>query len=152
MNDKSTAKSRSVYVIYYAGCPITWSSELQTEIALSSTESEYICLSEALRTAIPLMRILDELQRRNYPLPSTQSTINCTLFEDNDGAAELAKVPKMRPRTRHLNTKYHHFREFVKQGRILIQRVDTLDQVADVFTKPLPSDLFVKFRKLLLGW
>jgi len=43
-----TARSRHGYIIMYAGCPITWASQLQTEIALSSIESEFIGLSMAL--------------------------------------------------------------------------------------------------------
>jgi len=46
--DATTAKSRSGYVILYAGCPLIWASKLQTEIALSSTEAEYIALSQSL--------------------------------------------------------------------------------------------------------
>ena len=54
-HDNSTARSRSGHVIMYAGCPLVWASKLQTEIALSTTESEYISLSTALREIIPLM-------------------------------------------------------------------------------------------------
>jgi hypothetical protein len=42
--------------------------------------------------------------------------VHCKVFEDNEGAIEIAKVPKMRPRTKHLNIKYHHFREEVRKG------------------------------------
>lgn len=55
MNDRDTSRSRHGYVITYLGVPISWASQLQTEIALSSTESEYIGLSTALRKVIPLM-------------------------------------------------------------------------------------------------
>jgi hypothetical protein len=55
MNDPSTAKSRTGYVISYQGCPITWASKLQTEVVLSTTESEYVGLSDSLRIAIVLM-------------------------------------------------------------------------------------------------
>jgi hypothetical protein len=64
-DDPSTAKSRSGYVINYAGCPIAWASKLQTIIALSSTEAEYVSLSEALRDTIPLMD-----QTHQYQVPS----------------------------------------------------------------------------------
>ena len=50
--------SRTGYVIMYAGCPITWSSKLQTEIALSTTESEYIALSTAMREVIPFLNLM----------------------------------------------------------------------------------------------
>ena len=55
--DATTAKSRSGYVITYAGCPLLWASKMQTEIALSSTEAEYIALSQALREVIPITEL-----------------------------------------------------------------------------------------------
>ena len=53
--------SRTGFVIMYAGCPIHWMSKLQTEIALSTTEAEYIALSQALRDVIPMMALLAEI-------------------------------------------------------------------------------------------
>ena len=54
-HDASNVLSRTGYLIYYAGCPIHWSSKMQSEIALSTAESEYIALSQAMRETIPLM-------------------------------------------------------------------------------------------------
>ena len=53
--------SRTGFVICYAGCPIIWSSKLQTEIALSTTEAEYIAMSKALREALPVQRLAKEI-------------------------------------------------------------------------------------------
>ena len=64
----------------------------------------------------------------------------------------MAKVPKMRPRTRHLNIKYHHFQEHVRRGQIKVHAVDTKKQIADIFTKALAKDDFVRHRKSILGW
>ena len=75
--------------------------------------------------------------------------IHCKAFEDNTGALELSLVPKMRPRTRHINNVYHHFRQIVRDGLI---RIGTEDQVADIFTKPLSLDVFMKHRKSFLGY
>ena len=74
------------------------------------------------------------------------------LFEDNRGAYELAKAPKMRPRTKHIAIKYHHFREHVSNNTIRIHPIGTKDQVADIFTKGLACDQFQFLRKLLCGW
>ena len=60
--------------------------------------------------------------------------------------------PEVSPRTKHIALKYHHFRGHVKNGDIQIERVDTKDQIADIFTKPLFSNIFKKLRKLLMGW
>jgi hypothetical protein len=152
MTDPSTAKSRTGYIVSYGGCPVIWASKLQTEVVLSSTESEYVGLSESLRVAIVMMNLLNEMKAFGVPISKTTPTVFCKLFEDNAGAIHLAKVPKMRPRTRHINQKYHHFREWVKSGLIDILPIDTLEQPADLLTKPLDLSSFVKFRRLIMGW
>ena len=81
-----------------------------------------------------------------------QPKVHCKVFEDNAGAIEMTRVPKMRPRTKHINIKYHHFRESVRKGDVLVQAVSTNNQVADIFTKPLPAESFVKFRQAILNW
>ncbi len=58
----------------------------------------------------------------------------------------------MRPRTKHLNIKYHHFREEVKKGTISIYHVSTEEQIADIFTKALGESLFMKLRERMMGW
>jgi hypothetical protein len=150
--DASTARSRSGSAILYAGCTISCSSKLQTEIALSSTESEYIALSQTLREVIPLMRLVNELNNAGFEIPGEIPRVHCKAFEDNSGALEMAQTPKLIPRTKHLNIKYHHFREAVQNGEVSIRPINTLDQVADIFTKPLGVQLFLKFCKILMGW
>jgi len=95
---------------------------------------------------------MKEAQARKLPVHAVSPTVHCRLFEDNSGAIEIAKVPKMRPRTKHLNIKYHHFRSFVQDGSVSVHHVGTADQIADIFTKPLNLELFQKHRKALLGW
>ena len=58
----------------------------------------------------------------------------------------------MRPRTKHIAIKYHHFREWVKNGTITITRVDTKEQEGDIFTKPFPEDQFELLREKFMGW
>jgi hypothetical protein len=152
MEDPSTAKSRTGYDISYGGCPIIWASKLQTKVVLSSTESEYVGLSESLCVMIVMMNLLNELKAFGIPITKTILTVFCKLFEDNAGAVHLATVPNMRPRTRHINQKYHHFREWVKSGLIAVLPINTLDQPADLLTKPLDLSSFVKFHKAIMGW
>ena len=151
-DDPNTAKSRLAYHIMYNGCLIYWSSKLQTEVALSTTEAEYICLSQSLRTTISLMRLFRELEKKIPGFKTPKPLVRCTAFEDNSGAIELAKAPKLRPRTKHINIKYHHFRDAVGKGDIKIEKIDTKDQLADIGTKPLSAKPFKKLRKRLMGW
>jgi hypothetical protein len=151
-DDPSTAKSRSGYVITYGNSPILWGSKLQTCIALSTTEAEYVALSQSLRDTIPIMNLLQELKDQGFHEENLKPTVHCKAFEDNTGALELSKVPKMRPRTKHINNIYHHFRSFVREKLISISHISTDDQIGDMFTKPLQQNLFLKHRKRLMGF
>jgi hypothetical protein len=151
-DDPNTARSRMGYVITYAGCPMHWASKMQTEIALSTTEAEYIALSQAMREVLPIIWLLEEARQRGIPVLSVKTKVHCKVFEDNAGAIEIANVPKMRPRTKHLNIKYHHFREEVRKGTISIYHARTEDQIADIFTKPLAETPFMKHRERIQGW
>jgi hypothetical protein len=152
IEDPTTARSRSGYVIRYCGCPITWRSKLQTEVALSTTEAEYVALSQSLREVIPIMNLLQEPKDKHINVHHVKPIIRCTVFEDNAGALELANVPKMRARTKHINSKYHHFRSFVSRSIVSVIKCHTTDQLADNFTKPTTLVLFLKHRKGLMGW
>ena len=79
-NDRDTAHSRHGYFIMYAGCPIVWKSQLQTEIALSSTESEYTGLSYALQEAIHMMEILKEMKGYGFPVTEPNTKVHCCVF------------------------------------------------------------------------
>ena len=150
--DRDTARSRHGYFIMYAGCPIIWKSQLQTEIAMSSTESEYTGLSYALRDAIPIMELLKEMSQQGIEVRSTQAKIHCKVFEDNSGALEMAKNHKYRPRTKHLNVKLHHFRDYVMRKEISINSISTTDQLGDYLTKPVNEQILTKHRLLIMGW
>jgi hypothetical protein len=123
--DAMAAKSRTGFIITYTGCPITWGSKIQREAALSLTESEYIAMSESFRVLLPMMDLLEEAKTMGVPMQMGAPAIHCKTFEDNSGALQLARLPKMRPGTRHINVKYHHFHEAVAKGRITVHHVST---------------------------
>jgi hypothetical protein len=138
----STAKSQSRWIIFYAGCPISWTFKLQSQIALSTTKAEYITMSQALRDIIPIINLLQEMRERNFKVICIKPCVYCNIFEDNAEALELARLPKLRPRTKHINACYHHFGKHVQKGLIKIFPIDTKDQVADAFTKALAQNDF----------
>ena len=153
VSNVDTAKSRHGYCLTYAGCPICWKSQLQPHIALSSSESEYIGLSCALREAIPAIHLLEEMETHGLLRLPARTKIHCKVFEDNVGALEMAREHKYRPRTKHMHIKYHHFRSYVESRQISIHHIGTHDQFADIMlTKPLPLDSFSKHRLTLMGW
>jgi hypothetical protein len=151
--DPSTAKSRTGYVITYGGCPMVWASKLQREVALSTTEAEYNALSESLREVIQLMQLLEETkQTLKWATTKKPPLVHCKVFEDNSGALEMGRLPKMRPRTKHICVRMHHFREHVRQGRISLHKIPSRLQLADIATKPQPVALFQEQRESLLQW
>jgi len=84
MNDPNTARSRMGYTICYAGCPMIWASKMQTEIALSSTEAEYIALSQSMREVLPIMWLLEEAQKKGIKVNAKPCKVHCKVFEDNE--------------------------------------------------------------------
>jgi histone deacetylase 1/2 len=143
--------SRSGYFLSYAGCPIYWSSKMQTEIALSTAESEYIALSSALREVIPFMILLTELSVI-FDITLPKPKVYCKVFEDNESCIAMATKNRFSPRTKHIALKYHHFRQYVDDGRIIVESINTKEQTADLLTKPLDTGLFEYLRRKLMGW
>jgi hypothetical protein len=151
--DCDTVRSHHGYLISYAGCPLTWKSQLQTEIALSSTESEYTGMSYALkRDAIPMIKNLKEMKAYGFPIDTAQANVHCGVFKDNSGVVEIAKHRKFRPRTKHLNVKLHHFRDFVDRNEISIHPISTTLQPADFLTKALSRFLLERHHFTVMGW
>ena len=75
-NNPENVLSRTGFVIFYAGCPILWSSKLQTEIALSTAEAEYIALSSAMREVIPLIGLLEDISK-TFTVNKNKPIISC---------------------------------------------------------------------------
>eukprot|EP01082_Thalassiosira_pseudonana_P014670 g13359.t1 g13359 contig8:485418-487020(-) len=88
--DPSTAKSRGGWIVFYAGCPIIWASKLQTQVALSRQNT-----SQCLWHVIPIMELVREMKNRKFEVICTEPLVYCKVFEDNSGALELARLPKL---------------------------------------------------------
>ena len=127
-------RGQVAFGVIHLGIPIYWASQMQTICAFSTAEAEYIGLSASARCAIAISYLLEEINRKFVTIDAVPK-FACTMFEDNTVALEIANVPKMRPRTRHINVSYHFFRSEVEAGRIRIVSVDTASQRADVLTK-----------------
>jgi hypothetical protein len=159
VNNRSRVHSTftSHYVILYQGCPIHWGSKLQTEIALSTTEAEYIALSMGARELIPIRHLLRELLLRSplkhLPQHKSGSLSPSTIYEDNASCIAVAtKEVHHKPRTKHIALKYHHFKDYLYSGAVCIVKVPTASNLADIFTKPLTQVLHERLRKSMMGW
>ena len=150
-SDPATAQSRHGYVLQYCGIPLLWASQLQTIIALSTTEAEYVGMSKALQDTLPVIWILEEMKELGFPVHTTHAQVHCRVFQENSGAIEIANNPKYCPRTKHINQRFHFFRSHVGK-HITVHPINTADQVADTFTKPLPEAAFLRHHLSLQGW
>jgi hypothetical protein len=84
--DPVCVKSRTGYCLTFGGCPVIWVSKLQTEIALSTTEAEYIALSQSMRDLIPMRRLLQETGTALAVDINKTAMLHSTVFEVNNGA------------------------------------------------------------------
>ena len=121
----------SGYVFLMNGAAISWGSKKQTDVALSSTESEYIALAEAAREAIWLCNLLKGIEFE-HPQPTR-------LFGDNSGSLAIAKNPQYHKRTKHFDTRHHYIRQRVYSGEVEVEYCPTAKMTADILTKPLPK-------------
>ena len=145
------------------GCPLLWVSKLQTQIALSTMESEYIALSQSMRDLIAIREVLKEIHKlvldskmkiayQSHSKAFEETIPQSTVHEDNQACLKFASMPKMSPRTKHIAIPYHFFRTKVEELEITIVPIGTDNQLGDQFTKGLPVEKFESDRLPLMGW
>lgn len=139
--DFSAAHSTSGILCLYYG-PISWRSNKQKTIALSSTEAELVAASETAREIIWLQQMLEEITKTEKPP---------LLYIDNESTIKLAYNPpyEQHSRTKHIQRRYLYVRECVAAGILEVKQVTTEDQLADCFTKPLYAPRLEKLTKAL---
>ena len=134
--DTETRKSVSGYIIYLCGAPIAWRSKGQKSVSLSSTEAEYMAISEVAMEILYIVGILKFIGvDLKYPIE-----VNV----DNIGAVYLSKNATTGNRTKHIDTRYHFVREYIEDGIVKVVFVRSEDNDADIFTKNLNGEVFWK--------
>ena len=128
--------SRTRFVIIFCGCPLILCSKLQTKITIFITEVEKIALSQATRKVLLMMELLKEINSV-FTLNILTPEIYCKVYEDNESCTSITKAQHFSSRTKLIDTMYHHFRNHVKSGLLKNVSIDTKEQTADIFTKPL---------------
>ena len=151
--DPSCAKSRTGFLINVANCPVLWMSKLQTETALSTMEAEIIALAHCCRELFPIMDQVAELGAVVGLKTDELTTMNVSIHEDNAGALVLAKTipPQFTPRSKYYAIKTVWFREEIQKRKIKLLKIDTVQQLGDIFTKGLTRATFEYLRLKMMG-
>jgi hypothetical protein len=147
-----SVRYRTGFIIMLCGCPLIWKSFLQTEISLSTLEAEYSALSNALKTLLPLKRIIEEALRTMKLPKNVGTTVLARAFEDNQGAYFLAKNQRITNRTKYFLLKFHWFWAHFNAKEFKIYKINTKEQKADFLTKGLSVDAFEANRRAVQGW
>jgi len=131
--DINNRGSISGYVFTLGSCAISWKAQLQSTVALSTTEAEYMAITEGLKEAIWLKGLLDEL---------FNSQNVTTVFCDNQSVIFLKKDQMFHDQMKHIDVRYHFVQEVIARGDFEMSKIHTNDNPADVFTKCLPVAKF----------
>ena len=138
--DVETRRSTTGYAIFLADGIVSWLSRRQRKITLSSTEAEYVGMTEAAKQLHWIRNLFSEI---GFSVPVF------TLLCDNQGAIFLASNPAQEGRTKHIEIPEHYIRECVQDGTIQLFYIPTGEQVADIFTKNVTWQKFEDNRKRL---
>src|ERR1043165_5730093 len=139
--DQDDGKGTTGTIFYYKDSPITWISQKQSTVALSSCESEFMAATSAACQAIWLQGVLSEL--------TGEQPKKITLLVDNKSAIQLMKNPVFHGRSKHINTRYHFIRECIENEQIQVDHISGEMQKADILTKALPRIKFLEMRRLI---
>ncbi|GKA82429.1 hypothetical protein Tco_0789177 [Tanacetum coccineum] len=132
-------KSTSGICTFVGCCLTSWFSKKQTALAISTTEAEYLSAEKACKQALWMKQALIDYDVRLDDVPC-----------DNKGAIDLSKNPVQHSRTKHIEIRHHFLRDNVQKGHISIEKVPSVDNIADILTKPLKRESF-NYLRLGLG-
>ena len=141
--DPETRRSITGFVLYLMGVPISWKSKGQKSVSLSSTEAEYIALSETAKEVRFVYQVLESIGFK-VKLP-------IVIRVDNVGAIFLSENVAISQRTKHVDIRYRFVQEFILDGFLKIVFVKTEENDADIMTKNLRKDLFLTHSEKLMG-
>lgn len=138
--DLDDRKSTSGYIFKMSSGAVAWSSKKQPVVSLSTTEAEFIAAAACACQSIWMQRVLKKLGIKQC---------KCIIFCDNSSTIKLAKNPVMHGRSKHIDVRFHFLRDLVNNEVVELIHCGSKDQLADIMTKPLKLELFLKMREQL---
>ena len=138
--DRDSRKSTTAYYFTLGGNCVSWKSQLQPLVALSTTEAEYVALADAVKEAIWLQVLLRETQLLDNKV---------TVFCGSQSAIHLSKNPVYHERTKHVDVRFHFVRDRIAEGEVDLKKVPTEDNPADLGTKIVTNTKFKHCLNLL---
>jgi len=134
-------KSTTGFVFFIGETAFTWMSKKQPIVTLSTCEAEYVAATSCVCHAIWLRNLVKELKfQMEGPME---------IFVDNKSAIALAKNPVFHERSKHIDTRFHFIQDCIMKKEVELKYIKSQDQAADIFTKPLKLETFIKMRSLL---
>jgi hypothetical protein len=131
-------RSTSGAVFYLGECLVSWISKKQSSVSLSTAEAEFIAVASCCTHVIWMKQTLTYIQvEYDEPIP---------IYCDNTSAISISKNPVMHSKMKHIPIKYHFLQEQVAEKNIRVEYVGTKEQVAVIFTEPLPLEAFEYLR------
>ena len=141
-SDKETRISVFGYIIYFCGIAIAWRSKGMKSAVLSTTEAEYMALSEVVKE---LKFIVQLLQTMNVEVE-----LPITVYVDNVGAIGLSNNRTTSDRTKHIDIRISFVKEYQEDGKIIIKFVKSEVNEVDIFTKNTTNVIFQNHQKKLV--
>ena len=123
-NDKETRISVYGYVIYFCGVPVAWKSKNMRSVVLSTTEAEYVAISEVVKEFKSVYQLLESMDVK-LPLP-------IKVRVDNIGAIWLVNNSGVSERTKHVDTRAHFVRSYVINEVVTIEFVKSNENISDI--------------------
>lgn len=139
--DIDDRRSTSGYAFLLSGGAVAWVSKKQHVVTLSTTEAEFVAAAYCACQCVWMRRILEEFGLKQ----SGSTTIMC----DNSSAIKLSKNPVLHGRSKHIDVRFHFLRDLTKDGVVKLVHCGTNEQIADILTKPLRLEVFVRLREKL---
>ena len=132
-------RSTAVMAFYFNESLITWCSQKEKTVVLSSCEAKFMAAIAVAMQALWLRNLYSKLTAtKSFVVP---------FYVDNNSAIALTKNPVFHGCCKHIDIKYHFIRKCVERGQIVVRRIGTNEQRADSLTKALPVGKLAVMRR-----